>query len=376
MLKSVSVIVYTGAAIGLSVSAAAQSGTGGGRFAQPTVDQPLFAEEEETAIEPQMLDIGQLSPSLDGLNWLNTSDAVTIKSGQITVITFFATWCKPSRAALPRLNQVETNFRDYGIRIVGISNESPMILAAFLAQEDNADDAKIAIAANAASTVWDDFMTASQIDELPTTFIVGRSGIVEWIGHPFEVETALQAVVHDTWDRDRYKEIRDVKAQLIAAHKAGDFESMNSCYDQLIVADVHNDIYKLQKGFLLATELGKVDIGYQLMQQGSLAIWDDADALNRVAWQLLRHARLQEQPTDLPLRFAERANDLSERVNPHHLDTLARIVFATGDYERAVRLQEIAVKLTTDEVLKAELEGMLSEFRARLTVVVDGDESD
>ncbi len=46
-----------------------------------------------------------------------------------------------------------------------------------------------------------DYMVAANTRALPTTFIVGKTGLVEWIGNPKEVAEVLQRVVDDRWDR-------------------------------------------------------------------------------------------------------------------------------------------------------------------------------
>ncbi len=54
-------------------------------------------------------------------------------------------------------------------------------------------------------------MEAANQEGIPTSFIVGKSGVIEWIGHPMELDGPLEAVVNDTWDREAFK--KEMKLQ-------------------------------------------------------------------------------------------------------------------------------------------------------------------
>ncbi len=47
-------------------------------------------------------------------------------------------------------------------------------------------------------------MTASGQNGIPTCFIVGKSGQIEWIGHPMSMDEPLTSVVEDKWDREAF----------------------------------------------------------------------------------------------------------------------------------------------------------------------------
>jgi hypothetical protein len=53
-------------------------------------------------------------------------------------------------------------------------------------------------------SVYEDYMKAANQQGIPTAFIVGKSGQIEWIGHPMEIDQPLEDVVTDKWDRDAY----------------------------------------------------------------------------------------------------------------------------------------------------------------------------
>ncbi|HEX8984217.1 MAG TPA: TlpA disulfide reductase family protein [Bryobacteraceae bacterium] len=45
--------------------------------------------------------------------------------GKVVVVDFWATWCAPCRAEMPRLVQLETRYRARGVRLLTISCDEP-----------------------------------------------------------------------------------------------------------------------------------------------------------------------------------------------------------------------------------------------------------
>ena len=48
-----------------------------------------------------------------------------LKGEQITLIDFWATWCKPCRKAIPELNKIYDTYKDRGVQIIGVNCDGP-----------------------------------------------------------------------------------------------------------------------------------------------------------------------------------------------------------------------------------------------------------
>lgn len=44
---------------------------------------------------------------------------------QVTVVDFWATWCKPCLKALPKLSALSEKYKDQGVNFIGISTDGP-----------------------------------------------------------------------------------------------------------------------------------------------------------------------------------------------------------------------------------------------------------
>jgi len=48
-----------------------------------------------------------------------------IKGEKLTIIDFWATWCKPCLQAIPKLNKISEKYKDKGVVLIGINTDSP-----------------------------------------------------------------------------------------------------------------------------------------------------------------------------------------------------------------------------------------------------------
>lgn len=52
-----------------------------------------------------------------------------VKGEKITVIDFWATWCKPCMKAIPKLSQLSSKYRSKGVQFIGINGDGPRNMA-------------------------------------------------------------------------------------------------------------------------------------------------------------------------------------------------------------------------------------------------------
>ena len=55
-------------------------------------------------------------------NWVNMKE---LTGEKITVIDFWATWCKPCVTALPKLNELSEKYKDKGVSFIGVNVDGP-----------------------------------------------------------------------------------------------------------------------------------------------------------------------------------------------------------------------------------------------------------
>lgn len=53
----------------------------------------------------------------------------SLKGQKLTVIDFWATWCKPCVAAIPKIEAIYQMYKDSGVHVIGINIDSPRNLS-------------------------------------------------------------------------------------------------------------------------------------------------------------------------------------------------------------------------------------------------------
>ncbi|MCY2974984.1 MAG: TlpA disulfide reductase family protein [Planctomycetota bacterium] len=171
--------------------------------------QPVSAETR--------LSIGSDAPALDISDWLHKSvpgakaPVTKFEKGKIYVVEFWATWCGPCIQSMPHLAMLQKKFADKDVQIISVTDEDIPTVQEFLAREAKGKDGNVmtfneltqaySLTADPDGSTHNDYTAAAKLNGIPVAFIVGKDSIVEWIGHPGQMDEPLQQVVDGSWDR-------------------------------------------------------------------------------------------------------------------------------------------------------------------------------
>jgi len=122
---------------------------------------------------PALAMVGKPAPDFT-LKDLNGKDVkFSDLRGNVLVFDFWATWCPPCVAAMPGLNELAHEFKDQGVKIVGINaDEEKELVAGFI---NSRKLTNLTILLDPDRKVATDYMST---DLLPTTMVIGKDGTV------------------------------------------------------------------------------------------------------------------------------------------------------------------------------------------------------
>jgi thiol-disulfide isomerase/thioredoxin len=402
----------------------------------------LWGQEAEA---PQ-LTIGSPAPALDIEHWVSDGNGkfgkvTEFEPGKVYVVEFWATWCGPCIASMPHLAETQAAYADRGVQIVSVSDEPLDTVTEFLAKpvrgaapEADAEAAEPQTYAQLTSayclttdpdeSVKEAYMRAAAQNGIPTAFIVGKSGEVEWIGHPMTMDEPLAKVVEDAWDRAAFAE----QFQREQQRERLRMKLMQSI--ATVLRDENPDPAKVKEAVAKAKEQAEGDaellewlgmMEMRIMSQAAMMLdlqgkHEEADAqwaaaleqlaeqparmaraqrlqallrveeygrsaatlqdiladekaepqlLNALAWQIYEQA---SEGADLPEALQAAAVAAAEKAvkgapeDGSVVDTLAHLVHLTGDLDRALELQEQAAKLAGPSA--ADITEFLEQLRA------------
>ena len=340
----------------------------------------VYADDEATD-NGLKLTIGDKAPALDIAHWIKggpeEGSEFKFQDDNVYVVEFWATWCGPCRASMPHITELQEKLKDYKVTIIGVSDEPLQTVSKFMVVKDPEgkmwwDKTGYTLATDPDRSVYNDYMKAAAQNGIPTSFVVGKDGHVEWIGHPMNLDNVLEDVVHDKWNRDEYRAkwqaemANEVKLNaLVAAWREArtneDWATAQAKADEIIA--LGNDQFKVQKFLTYVGPMNDPKAGYAYGEEIAMENWDNEMMLNEIAWRVVDTDGIQTRNLEFALKVAKRANELTDEEDGAILDTLARVYYEMGDIDNALKYQRKAVENATEQ-FRPELEKALEKYEA------------
>lgn len=151
---------------------------------------------------PAILNIGDPAPPLRLSEWLKGKPFQNFEKGKIYVVEFWATWCAPCRAQIPRLTELAKKYKGrltiLGVDLLGQEIVSLQKVKAFVDSMGNRMNYDVAAEdSNYMSTAWID---ATGRQGIPRSFVIDRERRIAWTGHPYYLDKVLPDIVNNRWD--------------------------------------------------------------------------------------------------------------------------------------------------------------------------------
>jgi tetratricopeptide (TPR) repeat protein len=200
-------------------------------------------------------------------------------------------------------------------------------------------------------------MEAAGQNGIPTCFIVGKSGLIEWIGHPMRMDAPLEQIIAGTWDREKaaaeIKEQQRIEAamgKVARAMQQGKHEEALTGIDEIIASmDDSNEMKSALKGFRMQIllEAERYDDVAKALNELVAVKPIDSQTLNMHAWTIYEMAVADKDLNKDLVKAALKAAEKAVEGAPEDgmiLDTLAHLLHHFGELDRAIEVQEKAVK--------------------------------
>ena len=371
--------------------------------------------------EPTLV-VGSVAPDLNVESWLSKGngdrfpEVTKFEAGKVYIVEFWATWCPPCVASMPHLSELQEKYAAKGVQVISITDEPLETVTAFLEGKVRGDPSKTyaELTKNYCLTTDPDgsshisYTEASGVPGIPAAFLIGKSGKIEWIGHPVEIDEPLELVVADKFDAVAYQKIQAERKRLTAEVggvlqlvQGGNAEEALVRLEGIIAGAPEDEktsltvlqveilgasgkpklaVQKLDE--LLAKASGEDEIEMRMLKlQISAAekmpgaekaffeiaeLANSAGLQNSSAWAVVQ---MRLDGTAVSPQMVAKARQLADAAVeaqpvPDVLETQAHLAFIQGDVDKAIEIQTQAFEMAREPQLRQRLAKFLSEWQA------------
>lgn len=110
----------------------------------------------------------------------NNKSFSELKGEKLTLIDFWATWCKPCVNAIPELNEIYEAYKDKGVSLIGINCDGPRSVA-----KVGPVSKSLQIKYPVLLDINSEIKTELNLMAFPTLLIVNTAGKIVWIHEGF-----------------------------------------------------------------------------------------------------------------------------------------------------------------------------------------------
>ncbi|PHX78756.1 MAG: hypothetical protein CK544_01205 [Planctomycetaceae bacterium] len=297
------------------------------------------------------LSIGSKAPIPEISDFVRGEKPTFFEPGKVYVIEFWATWCPPCRQSMPHLTKLAEDMKSKGVVIVGVSDEKVETVRTFLEKDEWKQKARYTLATDPDRSTHRAYMEASGQGGIPTAFIV-KEGVVQWIGHPMEMDAPLAKIVDGTWDPKTAKQsfedsvAEEMKAMgrqndMTKAIDSKDWDKAVALIDAEIAASTGEEAMqsKVQKAQILLVA-GRSEAAYALCAE---LVKEDPALRNFVATSVLHLPDVADRRVDLAITWLTDVTSAAGPVNPQVLAELAYAWSLKGDFTKAADFMRRAI---------------------------------
>lgn len=320
---------------------------------------------------PALLDVGSPAPPIRAASWINGGGLQVTEPGKpaVFVLTFWASWSGPARAAMEELGNLYGPFRARGVVFLAVTDEPAEAARSFF-NASKVPTCPTAIDDDGATTRA--YCEAAGVNFVPYTFIIGPNRTIAWHGHPQQPELAqtLEELLSGRYDaavtRERVRKSRSLEhLETLFRDACGNqaWQTALLALDSLLSTDAPKPRLLRYKLSILLGEMDDLDLARALADKLLRDYATDFRFLNSAAWDVLSDPRLYVRDPSIGFKLARAAYQASKGSDAAVADTYARALHLIGRTDLAIRVQTHAVELGTPEQ-RPGYERMLAFYRA------------
>lgn len=353
---------------------------------------PAHAQVAAAAAVPAVsLKVGDKAPAMKIGAWVKGEVVKEFSKDRVYVVEFWATWCGPCKRSIPHLTELQAKHKDK-LTIIGVSvwentagsgmsqDAVEKKVRDFVTAQGAAMEYTVAVD-DATSEMARTWLAAAGMNGIPAAFVIGKDGLVNWIGNPLtpDFDEALSKILDGSFDvkaeaRKRAEEAARVERFNAAMARVSTFQQEGKIKEAIesLEASMKDENDPQVKGalirykfnlLLMSDEPAAYALGRELLA-GELK--DAADELAQIGELISMTETLKTPDLALAASMGERASEVTQGKNPTILHRLASIYAKKGDYQKAIDSQKAAIARMKEQMGEEKAAPMASFMQSRI----------
>jgi thiol-disulfide isomerase/thioredoxin len=338
---------------------------------------PAALAAPEAADPPVTLKVGDPAPPLQVGKWLKGGPINQLEKGKVYVIECWATWCGPCVAAMPHVTELQAKYKDKNVTVIGVNVWERDLAAPEPFVKKMGDkmgyavvmDDTTGVAAGEPGKMAKTWLMAAGQNGIPCSFLVDRQGKIAWIGHPMQMNRALDALANNHFDPAEEAKFQakldGLFQQYATAVRAKDDAKALGVLDEL--STLNPDMANQYRTAKLALLVRKGD--YDAANGLAKSLTADKGGVDRtmhatIASTLLSAPDPTKVDTALALKLATSAYENNGKEGWQYEMLLARAYAANKQFDKAVETQTKALQSAPEQIKDRE-EKTLTEYKEK-----------
>lgn len=287
---------------------------------------------------------------------------------------------------MPHMAALQEEYADQGVTMISVTDEKLATVQRFLQrkvrsrrsendEESDGNNAKKTttyheltsayhLACDPDGSVFKDYMEAADQNGIPAAFLIGKTGKVEWVGHPMVIDQPLEAVLNDNWDRAKFAKEFDQSQQasrllsVIRGHmETASTKRAVEAIDKFLESDPPVDVrreFRMIKLRVLSNDPRFYEETSKFAMEWLGNQFDDPSDANEVTWAIYELAETgdfeNQDVLEAALKVTQAAADKADADSKCFImDTAAHLQHFLGDHKVALKTQTDAYEMADDE---------------------------
>jgi thiol-disulfide isomerase/thioredoxin len=338
---------------------------------------PLPPPPAGPAAPAKMLSAGDAAPALDISTWVKGDAVKSFEKDKAYVVEFWATWCAPCRASIPKLTSTQAKYAKKGVTMIGVSvDQGGDALGKVRSFVDNMGDRMGYTVALDAGGTGSAYLQAAGVSGIPHAFVIDKNGKMVWHGNPAQPVDGMDLVIAEVADgtfdikknEARAAKFSELDNKFAVAQQSSKWEEAEKTLDE--IEQLRPDISHI----LAATHYGIIANGRKdipaAMAFARKAIEaeskGDPEELLPLLDRVAGTPDLSPKDREFASTLAQKVVDQTKGKNSAALSILGATLLAAGKYDEAIAATQKAVDASQDEMEKRYYTGRLNEVREKV----------